>query len=179
MKPNELLFNQNINYIEVIKKVDYKTVFGNETIYFKPVTCDKDLYYCCFEYQLHKEQQEMVNPPYVSIARAYTNPFSYYPFIICDKEDNNIGFICLCKWIGKGDSFSFSLLIDKRYQKRGYGIASIKLAIDILKAVNKNTPIKIAVEQSNKKAQDLYKSMGFVKLDELDGNDLVFVYMPE
>ena len=61
---------------------DYKTVFGNETIYFKPVTCDKDLYYCCFEYQLDKEQQEMVNPPYASIVRAYTNPFSYYPFII-------------------------------------------------------------------------------------------------
>ena len=35
MKPNELLFDQNINYVEVIKKVDYKTVFwnGNDLVF--------------------------------------------------------------------------------------------------------------------------------------------------
>ena len=170
----ELLFNQNINYIECVKSIDCKNLFSDGLIYFKPVTCDKDLIYCFLDYQLDKEQKEMVNAPGISISRAYTNPLKYYPFIICDQEDNNIGFICLCKWIGKGDAFSFtSFFIDKRYQKRGYGTASIKLAIKLLKAVD-NKPIKVAVGQDNKKAQDVYFKLGFIKTDELDGDDFVF-----
>ena len=169
-----LLFNQSIDYLKSIKEIDYKEVFGDESIYFKPVTCDEDLYYCCLDYQLEELQKDLVNPPYVSISRAYTNPYAFYPFIIRDSNDNNIGFISLNKWIGKEEALSFSLLIDKRYQGKGYGTKAIKLAINILKAVNKDTPIKVATEKINKKAQELYLSLGFKKLDELDGGDLVF-----
>ena len=169
----KLFFNSSVNYIKYAREIDFKNLLSNEQVYFKPVIDDEDLYYCCCDYQLYEEQKEMVNPPYVSISRAYTNPNKYYPFIIRDKNDNNIGFISLNKWIGNDDSFSFSFLIDKRYQKRGYGISSIKLAIDTFKAIDPKKQIKIAVEQDNKKVQELYLSLGFQQLDELDGDDLV------
>ena len=170
----QIFFNPNVDYLKYAKEIDYKTVLSNQVVCFKPVVSEEDLIYCCFECELENEQKDLVNPPFFSIARAYLNPNNVYPFIIYDNLGNKVGFICLLKWLGKGDGFSFSLLIDKHFQKRGYGTNSIKLAIDILKTIDSNKPIKIAVEESNKKAQNLYKSLGFTKLDELDGDDLVY-----
>ncbi len=36
-------------------------------------------------------------------------------------------------------------------------------------------PIKLSAEADNVKAQKLYCSIGFVKSNEMDGDDLVFV----
>lgn len=177
-KKSELLkkifFNSNVDYLKYAKEIDYKSILSNDVLYFKPVTSEEDLIYCCFECELKDDQKDLVNPPFFSIARAYLKPDNVYPFIIYDKLDNKVGFICLLKWLGKGDAFSFSFLIDKNHQRKGYGTNSIKLAIDILKTIDDNKQIKIAVEKVNEKAQKLYESLGFKKLDELDGDDLVY-----
>ena len=173
-KIKKLFFNPSIDYMKYAEEIDFKNLLNNDLIYLKPVTCDDDLIYCCFDYQLDDKQKEMVNPPYASIGRAYTNPNCFYPFIVRNNEDKNVGFVCLNKWLGKGDAFSFSLLIDKRYQNNGYGTSVIKLVIETFKMIDPNKSIKIAVEQSNKKAQEFYLSLGFKQLDELDGDDLVF-----
>jgi diamine N-acetyltransferase len=85
-----------------------------------------------------------------------------------------IGFINLCKWIGT-EAFSWSFYIDKDHQGKGYGKSSAALAVEILKKVDPDMPIKLSTEQSNVKAQRLYTSLGFIKSDELDGDDLVYV----
>lgn len=170
----KLFFNPSINYLKYIKEVDYKNLLSNEIIYLKPVLSDDDLRYCFLDFKLEDNQVELVNPPYISMSRAYLSPSEYFPFIICLKDDKKIGFICLNKWLPKKDAFSFSIAVDKGYQNKGYGKASIKLAVDIFRNINKDLPIKVAVEESNKKAQDFYKSLGFNKLDEFDGDDLVF-----
>ncbi len=169
-----LLFNPSIDYLKCVKEIDYHKYFGSERISFKPVTTEEDLIYCCFCYDLTKEQEEMVNPPYFSISRAYLNPHSFYPFIITLKDDTKIGFIMLNKWIGEVDAFTFSLLIDKDYQHKGYGKEAIKLAISLFRDIDSKKEIRVTVEQDNKKAQDLYTSLGFKKLNELDGDDFIF-----
>lgn len=172
----KLFFNPTIDYLKVIKDVDYKNLLCNEQIYLKPVTSDDDLRYCFLDLQLKDEQMDLVNPPYISISRAYLSPLDFYPFIICLKDDTEVGFICLNKWLPKKDAFSFSLMIDKQYQHKGYGKSTIKLAINLFKTMNNEMPIKIAVEEKNEKAQRMYGSLGFNKSDEKDGDDLVFVY---
>ena len=174
----KLFFNPTLDYLATIKEVDYKKVLSNDLVYLKPVLTDDDLRYCFLDFELEDDQVDLVNPPYISISRAYISPYDYHPFIICSKDDKMIGFICLNKWIPKKDAFSFSLAIDKHYQKKGYGKSSIKLAIEILQTINPNFAIKIATEVTNEKAQKLYESLGFKKLNELDGNDLVFAYRP-
>ena len=173
-KIKRLFFNSSNDYLKRVKEIDYHKYFGSERISFKPVTTEEDLIYCCFCYDLTTEQEEMVNPPYFSIARAYLNPHSFYPFIITLKDDTKIGFIMLNKWIGEVDAFSFSLLIDKNYQHKGYGKEAIKLAISLFRDIDSKKEIRVAVEQDNKKAQDLYSSLGFKKLNELDGDDFIF-----
>ena len=63
---------------------------------------------------------------------------------------------------------------DVRYQKMGYGRAAARLAIDLLKSADPEKQIKLSTEVSNTSAQGLYVSLGFEKLDETDGDDLVF-----
>ena len=181
-KQNELIqklfFNPTIEYIKTIKEVNYKDILCNDKVYLKPVLSDDDLRYCFLDLSLKDEQVDLVNPPYISISRAYISPFDYYPFIVCLKDDTKIGFICLNKWLPNKDAFSFSLLIDKTYQHKGYGTSTIRLAIELFKIMDSKLEIKIAVEESNKKAQKLYGTLGFIKTNELDGDDLVFSHKP-
>ncbi|MCI8799720.1 MAG: hypothetical protein HFH88_07885 [Lachnospiraceae bacterium] len=44
----------------------------------------------------------------------------------------------------------------------------------ILKTAAPDVPIKLSAETDNVKAQRLYLSIGFVKTDEMDGDDFVF-----
>ncbi len=96
----------------------------------------------------------MVNPAWFSIGRAYLFREDNYPCIICTKQGQPIGFIDLTRWLGQGDAYSWSFYIDRDHQGK--------------------KPIKLATEQSNEKAQQLYTSLGFRQLAELDGKDLVF-----
>ena len=93
---------------------------------------------------------------------------------LINENDKPIGFINLNEWLGGGDAHSWSYFIDAEQQGKGYGKAAAQLAIDILKTVDTQKQIKLATEECNKKAQSLYISLGFKKLDELDGDDLVF-----
>ena len=78
--------------------------------------------------------------------------------------------------LGKGSGWNdnWSYYLDKGWQGRGYGESAARLAIRILKTVDEAMPIKLSTEADNKKAQRLYEKIGFQKLDELDGDDLVF-----
>ena len=97
-----------------------------------------------------------------------------YPCIIYDNQMKPIGFINLCKWLGEGDAYSWSYYIDRRYQGNGYGKSAAQVAINVLKAADCNKSIKLATEEDNHRAQRLYAELGFVKLQELDGDDIVF-----
>ena len=159
----------------VLIKKDITIKYQNMPIYFRYINNESDLIYALFECELYPEQKELVNPPAFSIGRAYLQPNNHLPFVICLKENNQrIGFISLCKWLGKGDAFTWSCFIDKQYQGQGYGKSSADLAIKVLKAIDNKKPIKLATEKENKKAQKLYMSLGFTKTEELDGDDLVF-----
>ena len=59
-------------------------------------------------------------------------------------------------------------------KEKGYGRHATELAIHILKAADPEKMIKLSTEVRNVKAQTLYLSLGFEKLAEMDGDDLVF-----
>lgn len=143
-------------------------------VHIKPLKTETDLVYAVCECRLSEEQKELVNPAWFSIGRAYLFREDHYPCIIYNEQMAPIGFMNLCKWLGKGDAFSWSYFIDKRYQGMGYGKAAARLAIQILKAADPAKPIKLATEKCNERAQRLYVSLGFKLLPELDGDDIVF-----
>lgn len=146
----------------------------NEQVQIRPVLTQHDLIYAACGCQLTEEQKEFVNPACFSISRAYLSREDNYPCIIYNERNEPIGFISLLKWLGKGDAYSWSYYIDCRQQRKGYGKSAARLAIHILKSANPKKPIKLAAEANNKLAHALYASLGFKKLDEMDGDDIVF-----
>lgn len=148
--------------------------FNMDGIGFHPIRTDADLSYAIFDCQLTAEQQDYVNPAGFSIGRAYLHPERNYPCLIVNEADQPIGFINLDMWLGKGTAFNWSYYIDKDQQGRGYGRKAAQLAVQIFQNLDPHMMIKLSTEAENLKAQQLYLSLGFHKLEEMDGDDLVF-----
>lgn len=147
-----------------------------QNIIIHPIDTQDDLWYAVHELQLTPEQRELVNPPGFSIGRAWLWPEKFLPCVICLSDGTRIGFICFSHWLGDGDGVSWGYMIDSRYQHRGYGTTAARLALQILRKVCPDLPVKLAAEENNYPAQALYRSLGFVCLPEKDGDDLVFTY---
>ena len=77
-------------------------------------------------------------------------------------------------WFTRSSYYIWRFMLDERYQGKGYGRKAAALAIHILKTADSEKPIKLSTEACNEKAQGLYLSLGFQKLPELDGDDIVF-----
>ena len=148
--------------------------FENDTVSFRLIQNEDDLAYAVIVCRLKEEQKELVNPAGFSIGRAWLHPSEHYPCVICEGGGRPVGFINLLHWLGGDDSVSWSYYIDEREQGKGYGRAAAHLAIRILKAAFPGRRIKLSTEPCNTKAQALYLSLGFQKLEEMDGDDLVF-----
>ena len=148
--------------------------FSGEGLVIREIRDDDDLWYATVECALASGQEDFVNPAGFAIGRAYLHPEANVPCVICLESGERIGFMIFRDWLGAGTAYSWSYYLDKDWQGRGYGKSAARLAVRILKAADQAMPIKLSTEQANEKAQRLYGSIGFRKLDEMDGDDLVF-----
>ena len=118
-----------------------------------------------------------------SLAEAYvaiTNGAVALPFAIC-RNKKPIGFLMIGygasddeDWNNEDPAFvemvkkSYCLwrfMIDKRYQRKGYGKKAMKLALDYIKTFpcGKADTIWLSYEPENEVAKKLYASFGFVE----------------
>lgn len=156
--------------LEKLSNEDWK----NSYVKIKPLANEAELIYAGHTCQLTDEQKEFVSPFWFSIGRAYLFKEDNYPCIIYNAQNDPIGFINFSKWLGIGDAYTWSFFIDKVYQGKGYGKNAALLAVSILKTANPDKRIKLATETANTKAQRLYVALGFERLAEMDGDDIVF-----
>ena len=154
------------------------SAWSNHLVSLRPLQTQDDLIYALFDCQLTEAQKGLVNPASFSIGRAYLFREDNYPCIICNEMKVPIGFMNLDKWLSEGDAYSWSFMIDKRHQGKGYGRSAAELAISVFNAANPAKPIRLSTEQNNEKAQRLYRSLGFRLLPVMDGDDLVFEWDP-
>lgn len=147
--------------------------FRTDDMFIRPIRGDEDLWYAVVECRLKPGQENFVNPAGFSIGRAYLDPANNVPCVICRADGQRIGYIVLRAW-STGAAYSWSYYLDRAYQGRGLGTKAARLAVQILKAADAEMPIRLSTEAENVKAHRLYESLGFKKLDELDGDDWVY-----
>lgn len=145
-----------------------------DDIFLRPIADDHDLWYATVECRLKPGQEDYVNPAGFSIGRAWLRPEDHLPCVICAEDGRRIGYLIFRNWFS-GDACSWSYYLDAEEQGKGYGAKAARLAVQVLRAAVPETQIRLAVEADNLKAQKLYRSIGFRKLDEMDGDDLIFV----
>lgn len=103
------------------------------------------------------------------------------------KDETPIGFLMIgydvnsddegAPEIAKGNYNIWRLMIDKKYQGKGFGKKAMDLAIEFINTF----PCGIAkycwlsYENYNNVARQLYKSVGFVETEEKDGEEIVAI----
>ena len=136
--------------------------------------------------QVGEEQRSFVADNTRSLLEAYvsiTNGGVALPFGIY-ADDTPVGFLMLsygCKdWpdaptIAHDNYSLWRLMIDRRYQGRGYGRASLKAALEYIRTLpcGPATCCWLSYEPENVAAKRLYHSFGFEETGQYDGNEII------
>ena len=144
--------------------------------------------------KLRKEQKDFVAPNFASIIEAYTSigtECTAFPFAIYNDR-KVVGFLMIgyneaamydyfndfkAPEVSRNNYSIWRFMIDKRYQKRGYGRAAMKLALDFIRTrpCGEAEYCFLSYEPENEVAAKLYHSLGFEENGETDGDEIVAV----
>ena len=138
-----------------------------------------DNFFAITKLRLKREQKNFVADNTYSLVHAYLNVINgkpVFPFgIFCD--DKPVGFVMiaydnlsekvkdnpLCNWFICDNYMIWRLMIDKKYQGKGYAKEAMKLALDFVRTLPSG-PAKycwLSYDINNSVARNLYNSFGF------------------
>ena len=140
---------------------------------------------------INESQYPFVANNVESLADAYiaiTSGEAYaYPFAIYD-DDTPVGFLMLgyneaalegpeAPESLRNNYSLWRLMIDKRYQGKGFGREAVRLALEFIRTWphGKAEYCVLSYEPENEVAKKLYASFGFVENGEMDGDEVVAV----
>ncbi len=136
---------------------------------FKEVT--KENWEECIGLKVSKEQEDFVAPNYYSLLEA-TYEKGLYPLAIYDGE-TMVGFIMYDQDPDTNRMEMCRLMIDEKYQKKGYGRAAVLKLLDLIREKYGNIEFYTSFEPENTVADKLYESVGFKKTGEIMWEELV------
>ena len=119
--------------------------------------------------EVRDDQKSFVSSPAVSLAQAYVYHETAFPFAVY-YDQQLIGFIMMGYYEEKHYYTLWKLLIDQKYQNRGYGRKALEMGIAFLKDQFQTKEIYTGVTPSNRIAKKLYTSVGFVATGNIENN---------
>lgn len=139
--------------------------------------------------RVSEEQKNFVAPNDLSIIEAYiaiTENGHAFPFGIFD-ENVPVGFLMIGydvddsyenpPKIAYGNYSIWRLMIDEKYQRKGYGREALRLALDFIRTYpcGKAKFCYLSYEPDNENAKKLYTEFGFTENGEMDDDEVVSV----
>ena len=151
-------------------------------IHLEPINDDN--FYAITLLRVSKEQKNFVANNTYSLVHAYLNVINnkpVFPFgIFCD--DKPVGFIMIaydnlsekvkdnphCNWFICNNYMIWRLMIDKKYQGKGYAKEAMNLALDFIRTLpcGKAEYCWLSYDIKNSTARSLYRSFGFEEVPE-------------
>lgn len=123
--------------------------------------------------EVAEDQKNFVSNETKILARAYAyRNFRSNAFIIYNG-DTPVGMALYydCEPL---NSYDFSqLLIDKRYQGKGYGKEAARLIIDRMIKDGRYDKIVLCIIEGNERAKKLYEALGFTLTGDRDGDEII------
>ena len=117
-------------------------------------------------------QEEFVAQNVRSLAQAWVFRDRARPYALYEGEEP-VGFIMFDwrpekKWVE-----IWRLMIDHRFQGKGYGRAAVQKALEFLRESGLFDKVQINYVEENQGAKHLYRSMGFQETGAMEGNEVV------
>ncbi len=124
-----------------------------------------------FEYQ-----DKFVSSTAHALAQAYVYRETAFPFAIY-ADNALVGFIMLGYYKSRNQYTLWKFLIDRRYQKQGYGREALLRGIAYLRGKFNASEIYTGVLLGNEAAKRLYESVGFEETGLVEDNMTEMVYV--
>ena len=125
--------------------------------------------------KIGKQQERFVSTVAESLAEATVYKDTAFPFAMYEN-DTPVGFIMLGYYEKKRYYTLWKLLIDEKYQNKGYGRAALKLGIGYLKDSFNANRVYTGVAPDNEVAKHLYSSSGFVETGIIEDGMIEMCY---
>lgn len=120
----------------------------------------------CFNLKLGNGQEKYVSHPIRSLAQAYVYYNQCTPFAVY-KEDIIIGYVMVIYDYDEETYNIWHMMINEKYQGKGYGTAAISLCIDYIKTkpFGESNVIILTCSIGNNNAIHIYEKFGFTDID--------------
>lgn len=129
----------------------------------------------CIKLKVSDNQKTFVATNLYSIAQSKIYP-THLPFAVYDG-DEMVGFVLYGFDEEEKRFYLGRLMIDEKFQGKGYGRAATLEVIERLKQVENCKEIYLSFVPENKNAEKLYESIGFKDTGELnDGGEIIMRY---
>ncbi|WP_434120903.1 GNAT family N-acetyltransferase [Salinicoccus roseus] len=142
------------------------------------IEINEDNFWKVINMEVSEDQAGFVAPNVKSLAESYLyrNDDDVIPYAIQD-QDEVVGFILIDIDAEKREFMIWRMMIDKRYQKRGYGKQTIQKAIDMAGKSGEYDILVADYVKGNEVMGKLLKSIGFYShsFDE-ENNEYVLHY---
>lgn len=124
----------------------------------------------CLSLQVSESQKELVATTTQSLAEAYIDPnlfpLAVYDAAACGYEQPEFPMIGFTMYeVAAGIGFIMRLMVDEKYQRQGYGRATMIEVIRRLKLCPDVEVIATSYRKENEIAAELYQSLGFQPWD--------------
>jgi diamine N-acetyltransferase len=119
----------------------------------------------CVHLKVAPEQEHFVASNGVSLAQSKYEP-EWLPLALYDDEEM-VGFVMYGVYREEGKYWILRVMVDHRFQGRGYGRAAMRLLLDRLRATPDCDEVAISYEPENEVARRLYASCGFRETGEV------------
>lgn len=137
---------------------------------FKEIT--KDNWEECINLKVSKEQEKFVASNSYSLIQSHYG-IGLYPLAIYD-DNTMVGFLMYEKDDIANDLGMCRLMIDIKYQNKGYGKATVLKLLNLIKEKYGSTPFYTSFEPDNTVAKKLYESLGFRDTGKLLDDEILY-----
>ena len=127
-------------------------------VYLKEVT--KENIDEVLELSVREDQKSFVSTTAESLAQAYAYKETAFPFAVYN-DNTLVGFIMMGYYEAKNYYTLWKFLIDKKYQRMGYGREALMQGISFMRDKFNIKEIYTGVAPGNSVAKGLYQSVGF------------------
>ncbi|WP_422660955.1 GNAT family N-acetyltransferase [Paenibacillus sp. EC2-1] len=118
------------------------------------------------------EQTKFVATNMFSLAQA--KAFPECECLAIYHDDELVGFTMYCMDHEDQEYWIYRLMIDAKYQSKGYGKAAMELVIEKIKEDRQHRVIYISFEPENIWAQQLYEQIGFIADGRVIDGEVVY-----
>lgn len=109
--------------------------------------------------EVEESQKNLVASNAVSLAQAYVSPEAV-PYAIYHDEIP-VGFVMYCLDPDDDEYWIWRLMVDKRYQARGYGYDAMLLVLQEIKKDPLKSKVFLGVDPEGVGSKKLYTKLGF------------------